>query len=93
MIEGLTIVRKAGGPIGHQALALRFADSDAQVGLARQAEVALAAFGGVDRQDGARGSRRRQDGDRVPAVRRTAGCQVEGPLSASAVRALLRPCR
>ena len=49
MIEGLTIVRKAGGPIGHQALALRFADSDAQVGLARQAEVALAALGGVER--------------------------------------------
>jgi transposase len=42
---------------------------------------------GAHRQDGARGSRRRQDGDRVPAVPRTGGCQVEGPLSASAVRA------
>lgn len=42
---------------------------------------------------GACGPRRRQDGDRVPAVPRTTGHQVEGPLSASAVRARKRPCR
>ncbi len=49
MIEGLAIVREAGGAIGHQTLALRFADSDAQVGLARHAEIALAALGSVER--------------------------------------------
>ena len=39
------------------------------------------------RQDGAGGACRRQDGNRIPAVPGAVGCQVEGPLSASAVRA------
>lgn len=45
----LALVRKARGAIGHQAFALRGAHGDAQVGFARLAEQALAAFGGVER--------------------------------------------
>ncbi|KAG5729879.1 S-(hydroxymethyl)glutathione dehydrogenase, partial [Termitomyces sp. T112] len=42
-------VREAGRAVGHQALALRRADRGAQVGLAREAAFALAAFGRVER--------------------------------------------
>jgi transposase len=42
------------------------------------------------RQNGAGGACRRQNGNTIPTVRRAVGCQVEGPLSASAVRALRR---
>ncbi len=51
VIEGLAVVGEARGAVGHQALALRFANRDAQVGLAGQAELALAALGGVERND------------------------------------------
>jgi hypothetical protein len=47
----LAIQAEAAGGVGHQPLALRAADGLAQVGLARQAELALAAFGGVERND------------------------------------------
>src|ERR1019366_2383674 len=41
--------REARGRVGHQALALRAADQLAEIGLARQAELALPAFGRVER--------------------------------------------
>ncbi len=47
--DRLAVDAEAAGGIGHQALALRAADQLAQVGLAREAELALAALGGVER--------------------------------------------
>ena len=49
--DGLAVDGEAAGGVGHQALALRAADELAQVGLAAQAELALAAFGRVERDD------------------------------------------
>ncbi len=49
VVDGLILVGKARGPIGHEAAALRGANRLAQVGLARQAEFALAAFRRVQR--------------------------------------------
>ena len=46
---GLAIDAEAARAVGHHALALRGAHGLAQIGLARQAELALAAFGGVQR--------------------------------------------
>ncbi len=43
------VVGEAGGPVGHQTLALGHADGLAQVGLAGRAEIALAAFRRVQR--------------------------------------------
>jgi ornithine cyclodeaminase/alanine dehydrogenase-like protein (mu-crystallin family) len=57
--DGLAVLAEAAGAVGHQALALGGADGLAQVGLARQAELALAAF---RRVAGSRG-RRRDRGD------------------------------
>ncbi|MNF81573.1 hypothetical protein D3C84_638510 [compost metagenome] len=51
MIDGLTILGEAGGAVRHQPLALGGADLLAQVGLAGLAELALAAFRGVERDD------------------------------------------
>ena len=51
MKHGLAIAFEAAGAIGHQALALRRADRRAQIGLARQATFALAAFRRVERDD------------------------------------------
>ena len=51
MKNWLAVVRKARGAIGHQAFALRGAHGHAQVGFAGFAEQALAAFGGVKRDD------------------------------------------
>src|SRR5690606_7149205 len=49
VVDRLAFVREAGAAVGHHALALRGAHCHAQVGLARLAELALAAFGGVER--------------------------------------------
>ena len=49
MEDRLALVGKAGGAIGHQPLALGRADRGAQVGLARQAALTLAAFRRVKR--------------------------------------------
>ncbi len=45
----LALVGKARGAVGHQAFALGGANGLAQVGFARQAELALAAFRGIQR--------------------------------------------
>ena len=44
-------IEKRDGAVRHQALALRGADGGAQIGLARQAGRALAAFGRIERDD------------------------------------------
>ena len=49
--DRLAVEAEAAGGVGHQALALRAADQLAQVGLAREAELALAALGRVERDD------------------------------------------
>uniref|UniRef100_A0A0N5A603 LigA n=1 Tax=Parastrongyloides trichosuri TaxID=131310 RepID=A0A0N5A603_PARTI len=51
MEKRLALVGKARGAVGHQALALRGPDRGAQVGLAALAELALAAFRRVQRDD------------------------------------------
>ncbi len=51
MEQRLAIERKAAGGVGHQATALGRADRLAQVGLARQAEFALAAFRRIEWND------------------------------------------
>jgi hypothetical protein len=45
VVDGLPSSEKRDGPVGHQALALGRADRGAEVGLARQARLALAALG------------------------------------------------
>jgi hypothetical protein len=49
VVDGLAVLGEAGGAVRHQALALGGADLLAQVGLAGFAELALAAFRGVQR--------------------------------------------
>jgi len=49
--QRLAVQREARGAVGHQAAALGAADGLAEVGLARQAEFALAAFRGVEGND------------------------------------------
>ncbi len=49
MVDRLAVVAEARSAIGHQALALGGAHGAAQVGLARLTELALAAFGGIER--------------------------------------------
>ncbi len=49
MKDGFAVERKARGAIGHQTFALRATDGLAQIGLARAAELALAAFRRVQR--------------------------------------------
>ena len=49
MEDLLSLVTEPAGSVGHQPLALRLADRAAQVGLARQAHFALAAFRRVER--------------------------------------------
>ena len=49
MVNGLALVGKARGAIGHQALALGGPHGHAQIGFAAFAEQAFAAFGGVQR--------------------------------------------
>jgi hypothetical protein len=49
VVDGLAVLGEAGGAVRHQALALGGADLLAQVGLAGFAELALAAFRGVER--------------------------------------------
>src|SRR5690606_14080705 len=51
VINGFALVGKARGAVGHQALALGGAHGHAQVGLARLAEQAFAAFGGIQGND------------------------------------------
>jgi len=51
VIDCLALIAHPACTIGHQPLALRFADSVAQIGFARQAHFALAAFGCVERDD------------------------------------------
>ena len=51
MVERLAVVREARGAVGHHALALGGAHRGAEVGLVALAEQALAAFGGVERND------------------------------------------
>jgi hypothetical protein len=51
VVQRLTVVREAGGAIWHQALALGGTHRNAQIGFARLAEQALAAFCGVQRDD------------------------------------------
>src|SRR3546814_13325992 len=51
MMDGLALVAEPAGAVRHQALALRGADSGAEVGLAREAGLTLAAFGRVERDD------------------------------------------
>src|SRR5207342_2377210 len=47
--DGLALVAEAAGPVGHQALALGRADRGAEIGLAAEARLTLAAFGRVER--------------------------------------------
>src|SRR5690606_3146494 len=49
VVDRLTLVGETRSAIGHQALALGSADGGAEVGLARLARLALAAFGGIQR--------------------------------------------
>ena len=49
VIDWLSVLVEAAGAVGHQPLALGFADFPAQVGFAGQAEFALATFGGIQR--------------------------------------------
>src|SRR3546814_16464746 len=49
VVQRLAFVREATAAVGHHALALGRAHRDAEVGLAGPAELALAAFGGVQR--------------------------------------------
>ena len=51
VVQHLALVGKARGAIGHHAAALGGADGGAQIGLARQARLTLAAFGRVERDD------------------------------------------
>ena len=51
VVNGLAVVAKAGGAIGHHAFALGGAHRGAQVGFSALAEQAFAAFGGVQRND------------------------------------------
>lgn len=51
MVDRLALVAEPGGTVGHQPLALGRADRGAQVGLARKAAFALAAFRGVQGDD------------------------------------------
>ena len=51
VMDRLAAEREAAGAVGHQALALRRADRRAEVGLARQAGLALPALGRVERDD------------------------------------------
>ena len=51
VVQRLAAQREAAGAVGHQPLALRRADRRAQVGLARQARLALPALGRVERND------------------------------------------
>ena len=51
MKNRLTLVREARCAVGHQTLALRGAHLLAQIGFARQTKLALAALGGVERDD------------------------------------------
>ena len=49
--DGLAFIAEAAGAVGHQALALSGANGRTQIGLARKAAFALAAFGRVERDD------------------------------------------
>ena len=49
MQDGAVVEAEARGAVGHHALALRGADRLAEIGLAREAVFAFAAFGGVER--------------------------------------------
>jgi len=49
VVDRLAVVAEARGAIGHQALALGGTHGAAQVGLAGLAELALPAFGGIER--------------------------------------------
>ena len=49
VVDRLALVAEPAGAVGHHALALGAADRSAEVGLARQAAFALAAFGRVER--------------------------------------------
>src|SRR5260221_7244534 len=51
MVDRLALVREAAGTVGHHALALGRADRGAEVGLAAEARLTLAAFGRVQRDD------------------------------------------
>ncbi len=51
MEDGLALVAEAASAVGHHALALRRADRGAEVGLAGEARLTLAAFGRVQRDD------------------------------------------
>ena len=51
MVELFTAERESAGAVGHHALALGDADGLAQIGLARQAVLALAAFGRIQWDD------------------------------------------
>ena len=50
-MHGLATQREAAGAVGHYAFALRGTNRRAEIGLARQARFALAALGGVQRDD------------------------------------------
>src|SRR5205085_11225821 len=51
MVDRLAAEAEAAGAVGHQALALGAADGGAEVGLAAEARLTLAAFGRVERDD------------------------------------------
>jgi hypothetical protein len=61
----LALERKTAGPVGHQSLALRAANQLAKIGLARQTELALAAFRRVERNDVVALAQRRHTGANV----------------------------
>ena len=58
VVQRLAAEREAARAVGHHALALRRADRRAQIGLARQAGLALPALGRVERDDVIAASRR-----------------------------------
>ena len=51
MMQRLAAARESAGAVGHHAAALRLANRSAQIGLARKAGWAIAAFGNVERDD------------------------------------------
>jgi hypothetical protein len=51
VVDALALAGEARGTVGHEALALGDANLGAEVGLARRAELALAALGDIEGDD------------------------------------------
>src|SRR5262249_37817556 len=87
VVQRLAVEREARGAVGHHALALGGADRGAEVGLARQAGRALAAFGRVERDNVIALLHR---GDAGPDIDHDAGALVAEDRREQALRVLAR---